>query len=153
MTRRIRQDVGETLIEIIIAIALMGIAVPAIIGAVLVSIDSSMQDRRMAQAQQLLTTWSEHVAKGTVNNAAYGTCASPPIYTSGTFALSSVPSGFSASVGSTDYWSGTAFGAPCASDQGIRRVLLRIHVTAGLYPAFDSDRYVLVRKPCGGSSC
>jgi type II secretory pathway pseudopilin PulG len=149
------RDVGETLIELIITIAIMGITIPAVIGAVLVAVDSSSQDRRIVQAQQLLTSWSETIAKANTE-ASYTSAACPlPLsyYAAGSFAPSPVlPSGFMASVASVDYWqaSTSSYGG-CAQDEGIRRIHLQIAVTASLYPTFTVDRYVLVRRPC--SAC
>jgi type II secretory pathway pseudopilin PulG len=149
------RDVGETLIELIITIAIMGITIPAVIGAVVVAIDSSSQDRRIVQAQQLLTSWSETIAQA--NTEASYTSASCPLspsyYATGSFAPSpTLPSGFTASVATVDYWQAStgSFGG-CALDEGIRRIHLQIAVTASLYPTFTVDRYVLLRRPC--SSC
>ena len=58
-----RGQAGETLLEIIITIMIMGLAIPAVVGAVLAAVGSSSQDRRQVQAQQLLTSWSETIAK------------------------------------------------------------------------------------------
>jgi type II secretory pathway pseudopilin PulG len=147
---RTGRDVGETLIELIITIAIMAITIPALIGAVLVAVDSSSQDRRIIQAQQLLTTWSEAIAKANTD-ATYTACPGPTYYSTPPFALSPAPpSGFTASVvAPIDYWqaSSSSF-QPCGSDEGLRRIHLRITVSAGLYPTFKVDRYVFVRRPC-----
>jgi type II secretory pathway pseudopilin PulG len=147
---RAARDVGETLMELIITIAILGITIPALIGAVLVAVDSSSQDRRIVQAQQLLTTWSEAIAKANTD-ATYTACPAPAYYATAPFAVSPAPpSGFTASVvAPIDYWqASTSSFQPCAADEGVRRIHLRITVNAALYPAFNVDRYVLVRRPC-----
>jgi type II secretory pathway pseudopilin PulG len=147
------RDVGETLLELIITIAILGVTVPALIGSVLVAVDSSSQDRRIVQAQQMLTSWSETIAKANTD-ATYGPytlCPAPTYYATGTFAPTpALPSGFTASVVAIDYWKQTPLPGSfqsCAADEGVRRLRLRITVNAALYPTFNVERYVLVRKP------
>lgn len=143
-----RGQAGESLLEIIITIMIMGLAIPAVVGAVMAAVGSSSQDRRQVQAQQLLTSWSETIAKNN-NDASYGACPATSYYATGAFAPGAVPSGFAVSVASIDYWDATTatFGG-CPADQGVRRLRLRVSVNAGLYPSFAMDRYVIVRKPC-----
>jgi type II secretory pathway pseudopilin PulG len=141
-----RGDVGESLIELIITIMIMGITLPSVIGAVLLAVDVSSQDRRQVQAQRLLTSWSETVADKN-SDSTYGSCPAPD-YATGTFAPTGLPPGFTASVETIEYWDGAAFTSSCGSDTGARRVKLRMSVDAALYPAFELGRYVIVRKPC-----
>ena len=146
-----RGQAGESLLEIIITIMIMGLTIPAVVGAVLAAVGSSSQDRRQVQAQQLLTTWSETIAKANTDGTygAYGACPPASNYATGVFSPAAVPSGFAVSVVSIDYWDATtsSFGG-CPADQGIRRLRLRVDVDADLYPSFAMDRYVIVRKPC-----
>jgi len=146
-----RGQAGESLLEIIITIMIMGLAIPAVVGAVLAAVGSSTQDRRQVQAQQLLTSWSETIAKANTDGSygAYGACPPGSTYATGAFAPGAVPAGFAVSVASIDYWNATTstFGG-CPDDQGVRRLRLRVNVDAGLYPSFTMERYVIVRKPC-----
>jgi type II secretory pathway pseudopilin PulG len=143
-----RGEAGESLLEIIITIMIIGLAIPAVVGAVLAAIGSSSQDRRQVQAQQLLTSWSETIAKHN-DDGSYTACPATSYYATGTFAPAAVPAGFAVSVASIDYWdTATSTFAGCAADKGIRRLRLRVNVDAGLYPSFAMDRYVIVRKPC-----
>jgi Tfp pilus assembly protein PilV len=157
MARAVR-DVGETLIELIITIAILAITVPALIGAVLVAVDSSSQDRRIVQAQQMLSSWSEAIANANTN-ATYSACPAVTYYSTGSFAPTpALPSGFTAAVVKIDYWDASAssfdppappaVATPCTADNGVRRVHLRITVNASLYPTFQVDRYVVVRRAC-----
>lgn len=146
------RDRGESLLELIITIMIMGITIPAVVGAVLASVGSSSQDRRQIQAQQLITSWSETIAKANTD-ATYteGSCPATTFYASGAFAPTALPSGFHPSVVSITYWNavtGAFDGSACATEKGIRQVRLRIDVDAGVYPGFSMDRYVIVRKPC-----
>jgi type II secretory pathway pseudopilin PulG len=138
------------LLEIIITIMIMGLAIPAVVGAVLAAVGSSSQDRRQAQAQQLLTSWSETIAKGNTDTTyAAGNCQPSSFYETGSFSPAPAPpAGFHVTVVSVRYWTAGAFAAACASDEGVRQVRLRVIVDAALYPSFAMDRYVIVRRPC-----
>ena len=143
-----RREAGESLLEIIITIMIMGLAIPAVVGAVLAAVGASSQDRRQVQAQQLLTSWSETIAKHN-DDGSYATCPAASYYAMGPFAPAAVPAGFTVSVASVDYWdAATSTFVGCAADQGVRRLQLRVDVDAGLYPSFSMDRNVIVRKPC-----
>jgi type II secretory pathway pseudopilin PulG len=147
----VRGEAGESLLEILITIMIMGLAIPAVVGAVMAAVGSSSQDRRQVQAQQLLTSWSETIAKANTDGTygAYGACPPGSYYATAPFAPGAVPAGFTVSVASIDYWDATTstFGG-CAADQGVRRLKLRVDVAAAVYPSFAMDRYIIVRKPC-----
>jgi Tfp pilus assembly protein PilV len=145
-----RGQAGETLLEIIITIMIMGLAIPAVVGAVLAAVGSSSQDRRQVQAQQLLTSWSETIAKANSDSTyTAGNCQPPSFYQTGSFAPATAPpAGFHVAVMSVRYWTAGTFGAACASDEGVRQLRLQVSVDAGLYPSFTMDRDVIVRRPC-----
>jgi type II secretory pathway pseudopilin PulG len=145
-----RGQAGESLLEIIITIMIMGLAIPAVVGAVMAAVGSSSQDRRQVQAQQLLTSWSETIAKANTDTSyAAGSCASPSFYSTGSFAPTPAPpTGFQVSVVSVRYWTAGAFAAACAGDEGVRQLQLRVTADAALYPSFAMDRFVIVRRPC-----
>lgn len=145
-----RGQSGESLLEIIITIMIMGIAIPAVVGAVLAAVGSSSQDRRQVQAQQLLTSWSETIAKANTDSTyTAGNCQPSPFYETGSFAPAiAPPAGFNVAVVEVMYWAGGSFDPACGNDEGVRQLQLRVTVDAGLYPSFTMDRYVIVRRPC-----
>lgn len=134
-------DGGETLIELLVTIVLLGIAGVAILGAMMIAIDSSVLHRRQAQAQAGLRSWAEQLS------GRYDDCAtSYPGPTDG-------PAGFTWAVKNVKYWDGTAFVDTCpAPDKGIQRVTLEVDVPSSIYPGFTNRLDVVVRKPCE-SSC
>jgi hypothetical protein len=137
-------------LEIIITIMIMGLAIPAVVGAVMAAVGSSSQDRRQVQAQQLLTSWSETIAKANTDASyAAGSCQPSSFYETGSFAPAPAPSaGFHIAVVAVKYWAAGAFDPACGNDEGIRQLKLRVTVDAGVYPSFAMDRDVIVRKPC-----
>jgi prepilin-type N-terminal cleavage/methylation domain-containing protein len=84
------RDAGETLIEVVIAIAIMGIAFVALMGGMLTAISLSALHRKQADTQLQLVSAVEQV-----KSAPYaGSCAAPPQYS---------VAGVSISV---EYWKG-----------------------------------------------
>jgi Tfp pilus assembly protein PilV len=142
------KDRGETLVELLITVVIVGTAVVAVLGAVATAVGASTLDRRQVQAQVVLRTWGERIAA--VDDAGYGNCRSASAVAATTPAPAPLPAGFTASVEGVDYWSGTAFAAGCTagSDPGLRLVHLRVTADQQLYPGFTEDLDVVVRKPC-----
>ena len=154
-----RTERGETLLEILMSIMIIGIAVTAIIGGVGVAARASTQDQRQIQAQALLRSWAEHIEAQTTD-ANYVPCATPATYgPASTWAytnpaptgLDALPPGFTASVTRVDYWNGAtpgAFTGTCSPDRGLQRLELSMAVVDGLYPGFTSTYEVVLRRPC-----
>lgn len=141
-TRRaaVRHDRGETLVELLVTIVILGIAGVAILGATLIAVDSSVLHRSQAQAQAGLRSWAEQIAR-----ASYTECAG----TSSFPAPSGVSSDFSWTVNGVQYWDGSQFVASCAgTDRGVQKVTLQVTVPRTVYPGFSQKLDVVVRKPC-----
>ena len=143
-------DRGESLIELLITVVIIGITVPALMGAVLLTVAASSQDRRQVQAQALVSSWAETVARENKTDAAYTSCPALSYYAQAPFAPGAIPTGFTATVVSISYWNAASsqFNATCAADPGIRLVQLKVSVPAGIYPAFDVSQSIVVRKLC-----
>jgi Tfp pilus assembly protein PilV len=146
-------DRGESLIEVLVTIVVIGLTVPAIMGAVLLSVGASDQDRRRVEAETLLATWAETIARETTD-ARYPACPVPADYARAPFVPPNVPNGFVPRVVSIDYWVKGAgagpgtFSTACTADAGVRRLRLEVQVPANVLPAFAVDRTIVVRRPC-----
>jgi prepilin-type N-terminal cleavage/methylation domain-containing protein len=123
-TRSEDRDAGLTLVEVLLAVAILGIGVVAIVGGMMTSIKTSDMERRAADGQTAMRAYAEAVA-----GATYAACASS--YTSTGF---TAPAGFSASMTVT-YWNATtsSFGSSCAvaTDSGLQKVALTVAATDG----------------------
>lgn len=139
-----RRDAGETLVELLMTVVILGIATAGISGALLVSTKASALHQQQALAQNALRSWAEQVGAG-----AYTPCAA-----AGSFGAPSpaLPTGLTAAVSAVQYWNGTAFTGTCGADTGIQRVTLRITATNGLSAPLTDTVAVVVRRPCV-SSC
>lgn len=149
--RGVVRDAGETLIELLIAMVVIGLGVTAILGALVVAVDSSSMNRSQARAQATLRSWAESLAATTDDTTSsyhYVNCAT----TSSFPAPSSLPTGYTATVQSVQYWSGTAWSSTCGTDQGIQRVHVTVTAPASLWPGITQEMNVVVRRPCVSAS-
>ena len=108
-------DQGETLIEVMMSIVILGIALVAILGGMATSVLSGDIHRKESTATTLLVTSAESLKDPSV---VYQACATTTnaTYVSALSALPgvSLPAGWSPPVISTiSYWNGSGFGSTC----------------------------------------
>ena len=161
------RDRGETLVELLVTIAIMAVSFTALLGAVMAVVGMSALDRRTVQAQSMVKSWGEYLSSQVADAGAgaYVPCATKAAYNAnGTWTygspLPALPSGFSASVGAVRYWNGTTFtagsgvdgsGNPvcvAADDTGVQQVELQVTVDVAPYPAHTTTYTMVVRRPC-----
>lgn len=137
---------GDTLIEVLVAVAILGIAGAAIMGGFASSIVLSTVHRELATTASDSRNFAELLDKaiddGTIE---YTQCAAAAAYSS--------PPGFIAGANNTShvtavaYWNGTSFVGACppGGDQGVQRVSVSVTNTD---TRAISDAQVIIRKPC-----
>ena len=119
--RRARGERGDTLIEVLITISIMGIAFTGLLAGLATAIRLSGIHRGQANAAVVLVS-----AADSVKNQSYVAC--PSVTTSSYNPTSGVtlPSGWSSSnvtILSVKPWNGSAFQASCpATDQGLQLI-------------------------------
>jgi len=143
---------GETLVELLVALVILGVAVVAIVFGLGTSVLMSDVHRKQTQANVTARDYAEALQDAvTTNQSNYVNCATPADYGPGTAKITatgfSVPTGYNASVTSLKYWDGTsAFVSACpATDTGLQQVTLRVSSTDTR--ATESLTLVL-RLPC-----
>lgn len=142
-----RDDGGETLLELLISLMIIGIGVVAILGAVRIAVDASSLDERQIHAQALLRSWGEFAVAQTTDASYPATCATASVLAYPA-SLQTLPPGFTAQLSKVEYWDGTGFATACTTDSGVRRLVLKMTVDTALYPGFASTYDVVVRRPC-----
>lgn len=142
------RDRGESLLELLIALAIMSIAVVAVIGGLLASIAASDIHRKQSTAGASVRDYAENVEKY-VAGTGYTACAPPAAYAAGTVGYTGVPTGFAATPVAVRYWTGTGWTTGSCTDLGLQELTIQVASS----DTRASERLVLVlRKPCGVSS-
>lgn len=129
--RQLRSDAGDTLVEVLVTIVIMGLAVTAIVGGVATSILVSAVNREQATAGVIIRDYAEAIISA---NTPYVACAVASSYA----ATVTVPSGWSqpvvlnAGAHLIQYWQsngsgGGSFVSTCPSpDQGAQSMWLQV---------------------------
>jgi Tfp pilus assembly protein PilV len=147
--RRLRDERGESLLELLVAVVIMGVTVVAVVGALAVGARTSDIHRKQATAGTSARGYAETVGRR-VAGGIYTGCAPTSAIAPATVGFA-VPAGYTASVVSVKYWNGSSFAATCGSDTGLQQVVVQLASTDG---RATERATVVVRKPCGtGSSC
>jgi Tfp pilus assembly protein PilV len=136
--RRPVRERGESLIELLVAITIMGITVVAVIGGLATSISLSDRNRQQAVAAAELRSFAAYM-DGLATAAYDDTCptAYSEAYPNAT--------GYQADIEAIAYWTGSAFTSTCPSpDGGIQRLSLRVQTTDGrVVERMD----IIIRRP------
>ncbi len=134
-------DHGESLIELIIGITVLGIVSISIGAGVTLSVLVSDQHRKQTTADYFLHNYAE-----AIQSASYTTCTSGVAPNYVTIAGLATPTSFSApSQTAIKFWNGTAFVTGCpGTDLGLQQVTLKLTSTDG---RASESIVVVVRKP------
>ena len=143
------EDRGETLVELLVAMAILGIVLVAVVGGFAATITMSDVHRKQASAGAAVRDYAELVANY-VAGTGYSACAAASAYAAGTVGYAA-PTGYTASPVSIRYWTGAAWSASCGTDSGLQQLTLAVSSTD---TRASEQLTVVLRKPCGlGSSC
>ena len=136
---------GETLIELIVTVAIMGTAVVAILGAIANSIMLTGTHRKQSVAGAAVRAYAETVETGVAAAPTkYAACASVAAYQTA-FAYTP-PTGYTRSVLSVEYVNSTnGFTGSCSTDLGVQRVTLQV---ASSDNKVKEKLVIVIRKPC-----
>ena len=138
-----RGERGESLLELVVAIALMGVAIVAVMSALTTTVLLSDKQRKQATAAVVVRDYSEALQQYVAAGHYVGCALS---YSVPGFVA---PEGFAAKVvaGSVQYWSiGLAWLPLCLIDTGLQRVRVSVASSDGRASEY---LYVVLRRPCG----
>lgn len=135
-----RDDGGFTLIEVLVAVTLLGIGVTVILSGIMTSILTSDIHRKQATGETVLRGYAEAAKKEAASS--YSSCAT-------TYTVPFTPAeGYTATLEGVDYWTGSGWAAQpastCATDDTTQR--LRLKAEAADDRSVETVE-VVVRKP------
>lgn len=160
MRARRVHDRGETLVELLVAITILGMTVVATVGGLATSIMASERHQKHAAAGVQVRAFAEAIQGYVVHNSGYLECAP-----AGHYQIYTPPSGFSAVVTGIAYWNPTgpftpaplptagpspppatagSFSGTCQNG-GVQRLSLRITVNGS---TVTEQMDIYIRQPC-----
>ncbi len=140
-------DAGETLIELVIAIAILGIAAVAILGALMMSVRSSVLHRNDASGDAYVRSYAEAIQTWVDANNIQPCASAASTYQA--VPVTDLPPGYTRAV-TVQSWNGSAWGA-CTAD-GIQRLNLTVTTTGDAAHKADETLTVVLRQPCSSAS-
>jgi type II secretory pathway pseudopilin PulG len=146
-----RSDAGETLIELVLAVAIIGIAATALVGAVLTSITGSSEHRSLTVDNTLLNSYVQSVQNTVERQGDLGLfsgCAGPSdLPTPATDSNDASAAGWTVTVTNIKYWpqGGSAFTSCPGSSANIDLLLLTATATSTTH--LSSSITFAVRNP------
>lgn len=148
VTTRKRDDRGETLVELVVAVAILGIGAVAILSGLMLSVKTSVVHRNEATAGAYVRSFAEAI-QNYVDASGYASCgAATASYQS--VPVLNLPSGYTRAVTGVQSWNGTAWSS-CTAD-GIQRLDLTVTTTGDATRRAVERLTVILRKPCNGSA-
>jgi len=144
-----RDEHGETLIELLMTIAIIGIAAAALLGALITSVSSSGEHRTLTQEEAGLKSYADlakqaiELSTGPAAPPAYTPCANPAAYSS--IVTQTPPPGIVITISGITYWNGHSFGSSC--DQETPADLQQITLLATAQHGASQTLSFVVRNP------
>jgi Tfp pilus assembly protein PilE len=142
-SRRAAGERGETLVELLVTVVILGTAVVALVGALALAVRVSDIHRKQATAGAAVRAFAETLETYLARPDTYQGCADADDYTA--LALYDAPSGYQERVVDVDYWDGSTFAETCTLDRGIQRVSLEV---ASTDQRASETLDVVLRNPC-----
>jgi prepilin-type N-terminal cleavage/methylation domain-containing protein len=136
---------GETLVELLVAMSILGVAVVALVSGIGTSVLVSDVHRKEATAGAVVRTYGEAI-QAAVDASATGydtTCAGVSAYQSPAGFVA--PSGFTAKVTAISYWNGSAFVSTCSAGVAVQKLSLLASSTDN---RAKESLDLIIRLPC-----
>ena len=145
---RERNERGETLVELVVAIAILGLAAVAILGSLMMSVRTSVMHRNDATGAAYVRSFAEAI-QSSVDANGYSSCASAESTYAGV-TVPDLPASYTKSVTAVQSWNGSTWGACTAN--GVQRLDLAV-TSVGVAPLRAEEKLtVIVRQPCNGNA-
>lgn len=151
MSRWMRADsnVGETLVELLISIVLLGIASTAVIGTITMGIKAASIATGTGNDQNVLRNWAEQIEAMPYDLCAYPSQPAPVAYPNS----ATLPTGTTLSITDIRYWDGSAYVASSgacvdANDKGLQEITLSASSPAAGPTPVEATLKIVKRRGC-----
>lgn len=138
------EEGGVTLVEVLLAVAILGIAISSIVSAMGSASLASDYHRKNVNGDTVVRSYAEVIKQRASVGAYFASCTPIPSYAVPA-SVWAPPSGYSVSVASVQFWhSGSGFTTTCGTDEGAQLLALQAQSTDGR----DTESLdVIVRQP------
>lgn len=156
MRPSIRSEAGDSLVELLIAISILGISGAGLIGAVLMVTSATAMHTQVGTSDSLLRTWAANLA-----DSPYVACAAPDDLDTApqpTGWAGSAPTWtrtiegvtYEATIDAVAHWQVASqdFTDNCRGDSGLQRVTLAVAAPGTGLPGTTGRLVVTLRNPC-----
>jgi prepilin-type N-terminal cleavage/methylation domain-containing protein len=143
---RARDDRGETLIELVVSVAILGIAAVAILAGLMLSVKASDQHRGEATGGAYVRSFAEAI-QNYVDANGYKACATA-VSAYGGVSVPDLPPGYTKAVVGVQSWTGSGWDTCTAN--GIQRVDLKVTSPGDAVHRTTETLTVILRAPCNG---
>lgn len=143
-----RNDQGETLVEVLVALVIMSIAAVAILTGLGLSVKASDISRKETTGGAYVRSWAEAI-QHYVGNGHYADCAGSGAYSPSTVGFT-VPTGYTPTQSVAVSVNATGGTSSCSGDTGTQRITLKLATSDN---RATESLTVILRKPCKGTSC
>ena len=158
-----RSDCGETLVELLVAITILGMAGVAILAGMAFNVQASALNRNQAGGGAYLRSAAEAVQQQVDAMGKYSSCADAinpsKVYTtaaSSVIKTTDVSKGYAARIIAVQSWKGSTTGWGLCDNNGAQRLKLELTTPGDSTHGSVETMYVVLRQPCdaaGATPC
>lgn len=160
---QLRSERGETLVELVIAIAILGIAGVAILAGMAFNVQASTINRNQAGGGAYVRSAAEAIQQQVDAMGKYSSCAdavnpSKAYWTAANSVIKStdVSKGYTVKIVAVQSWKGSATGWGQCDGNGVQRLQLELTTPGDSTHGAVETMYVTLRQPCdaaGATPC
>lgn len=163
MSLPMRDERGESLIELLVAIVILGVAGVAILAAMAFNVQASTIDRNQAGGSAYVRSAAEAIQQQVDGMGQYSSCADAvnpsKVYTTAANSVikaTDVSKGYAVKILEVKSWKGSAAGWGTCDSNGLQRLKLQLTTPGDSAHGAVETMYVSLRQPCdaaGATPC
>ena len=143
-------DRGETLVELLVAIVILGVAGVAILAGMAMSVRGSDLHRKEATGGAYVRSFAE-VIQTYVDANGYKSCGSAAS-TYGSLSVPDLPPGYTTAVTAVKSWNGSTWVDCTGTSTVLQRLDLKVKSAGSGVQQAEETLTVIIRQPCNGNA-